>query len=195
MATRWLNDEMWGCDAHVPMAKMPMGVDKCWYCPQSWKGHRPDGDPPAPEPPPEPEPERNAWGDVVIEMEGEAAARFTELVEDPPPPTPALRELLKPPPEHHRDGLTADVEQAIDEKLFVEVPRDQLKPHVISTVKVNKDPKKALEEYVWGRCSWKDCEEPARRTSIYCSRSCSNKNARWRHRQRQEETDGAHEKG
>ena len=36
------------------------------------------------------------------------------------------------------------------------------------------------------RCSWKDCNEPARPTSIYCSRNCSNKNARWRHRLRRE---------
>lgn len=36
-------------------------------------------------------------------------------------------------------------------------------------------------------CAWKDCDEPSRRNSIYCSRACSNKNARWRHKQRQKE--------
>ena len=30
-------------------------------------------------------------------------------------------------------------------------------------------------------CSWKDCGELARAKSLYCSRDCSNKNARWRH--------------
>lgn len=40
-----------------------------------------------------------------------------------------------------------------------------------------------------GVCAWKDCEEPARTTSIYCSRGCSNKNARWRHKLR--ETDNS----
>jgi len=33
-------------------------------------------------------------------------------------------------------------------------------------------------------CAWTDCEEPPRSNSKYCSRSCSNKNARLRHSQR-----------
>ena len=33
-------------------------------------------------------------------------------------------------------------------------------------------------------CAWKDCDKPAAGRSKYCSRECSNKNARWRHRQR-----------
>lgn len=34
-------------------------------------------------------------------------------------------------------------------------------------------------------CAWTDCRKPARATSLYCSRNCSNKNARHRHRMRQ----------
>ena len=33
-------------------------------------------------------------------------------------------------------------------------------------------------------CAWKECEEDARSKSKYCSRDCSNKNARWRHKTR-----------
>jgi hypothetical protein len=33
-------------------------------------------------------------------------------------------------------------------------------------------------------CAWKDCGDPSREGSIYCSRACSNRNARWRHKQR-----------
>ena len=33
-------------------------------------------------------------------------------------------------------------------------------------------------------CAWDDCEEPRRPTSKYCSRACSNKNARARHQRR-----------
>ena len=36
-------------------------------------------------------------------------------------------------------------------------------------------------------CAWKDCDKPARKASKYCSRACSNKNARWRHSQRRKE--------
>ena len=33
-------------------------------------------------------------------------------------------------------------------------------------------------------CAWHDCNEPARPRSKYCSRNCSNKNARARHKNR-----------
>jgi len=35
-------------------------------------------------------------------------------------------------------------------------------------------------------CAWKECDEQAREKSVYCSRNCSNKNARWRHKQRKQ---------
>jgi len=35
-----------------------------------------------------------------------------------------------------------------------------------------------------GGCAWKECSNQARPKSKYCSRACSNKNARWRHSQR-----------
>ena len=37
-----------------------------------------------------------------------------------------------------------------------------------------------------GKCSWKGCPQEKRSNSMYCSRGCSNKNARWRHQQRVE---------
>lgn len=36
-------------------------------------------------------------------------------------------------------------------------------------------------------CAWKDCDAKARPNSIYCSRGCSNKNARWRYKMRSQE--------
>ena len=38
-----------------------------------------------------------------------------------------------------------------------------------------------------GSCAWADCGKPARENSVYCSRDCSNKNARFRHSQRKGE--------
>lgn len=35
-----------------------------------------------------------------------------------------------------------------------------------------------------GICAWRGCSKSSRDTSKYCSRACSNKNARWRHAQR-----------
>ena len=44
----------------------------------------------------------------------------------------------------------------------------------------------AAEKEAWltSRCLWHECEEEKRVNSIYCSRNCSNKNARARHRAR-----------
>ncbi len=44
--------------------------------------------------------------------------------------------------------------------------------------------KKADAKIVATACAWKDCENEVRPRSKYCSRQCSNKNARWRHAQR-----------
>lgn len=37
-----------------------------------------------------------------------------------------------------------------------------------------------------GVCAWVECDQPSRPKSIYCSRNCSNKNARARHKARLE---------
>jgi hypothetical protein len=55
--------------------------------------------------------------------------------------------------------------------------------------KAAKEPKKAAKpapEPVAGAevCSWPGCGKPARKNSKYCSRACSNKNARHRHKLR-----------
>lgn len=39
-------------------------------------------------------------------------------------------------------------------------------------------------EALEGVCSWGLCDNPSRENSKYCSRACSNKNARARHRER-----------
>lgn len=39
--------------------------------------------------------------------------------------------------------------------------------------------------YDAGQCAWRDCTHSSRENSKYCSRDCSNKNARWRHQNRQ----------
>lgn len=38
-------------------------------------------------------------------------------------------------------------------------------------------------------CVWPPCEKPRRKKSKYCSRECSNKNARWRHKMRKHHDD------
>jgi membrane protein involved in colicin uptake len=46
------------------------------------------------------------------------------------------------------------------------------------------DTEAAPEGVAEGRCEWEGCTNSVRPGSKYCSRECSNKNARWRHKQR-----------
>ena len=48
-------------------------------------------------------------------------------------------------------------------------------------------PKKAAAAAEGTPCAWKDCDQIARPKSKYCSRTCSNKNARYRHAKRRTE--------
>lgn len=41
------------------------------------------------------------------------------------------------------------------------------------------------------KCAWKECDKPARPRSKYCSRNCSNKNARARYSKRSNGTEAA----
>src|SRR5690606_23067377 len=47
------------------------------------------------------------------------------------------------------------------------------------------DPPEDYDEHDDGvTCGWHPCKNPRRPNSKYCSRDCSNKNARWRYKQR-----------
>lgn len=51
-------------------------------------------------------------------------------------------------------------------------------------VKVKLVPPPPEPEPIPRDCVWDGCSSPARPNSKYCSRDCSNKNARWQHKQR-----------
>jgi hypothetical protein len=56
-------------------------------------------------------------------------------------------------------------------------------PRIRSTPKA-KAPVVEAATQTKAACAWKDCDEIPRTASKYCSRRCSNKNARWRHAKR-----------
>jgi hypothetical protein len=45
----------------------------------------------------------------------------------------------------------------------------------------------AIRPMGFNTCDWHSCHDPARPGSKYCSRRCSNRNARQRHRRRKRE--------
>ncbi len=64
-----------------------------------------------------------------------------------------------------------------------DAPAKAAKPRAITEAK--KATKAAVESAVGTEeCAWPGCAKPARKNSKYCSRACSNKNARHRHKLR-----------
>ena len=79
------------------------------------------------------------------------------------------------------DDIKAEEKTSIPPKKEVRIVEEKKTEARKEPLEVNKD----------SLCAWKDCDKgensgPAIRKSRskYCSRDCSNKNARWRHKQR-----------
>lgn len=67
-------------------------------------------------------------------------------------------------------------------------PEEHRPAEVIRPVVVVEEPPAPVVEVT--KCAWKDCQNAVRPGSKYCSRNCSNKNARYRHRQRRTDENG-----
>jgi len=86
-------------------------------------------------------------------------------------------------------SVSTDLEQEIEPKPSRRTGQTHA-PKAVGKTKAPADPaavaSKAAPALVSGRpiCAWHDCQEPARPRSKYCSRNCSNKNARARHKSR-----------
>jgi hypothetical protein len=151
MANRWLDHETWGCDVHVPMAKIPANIEKCWYCAQEWRGHRPKGDPPAKKEVKPPEPKKGPWGQTFM------------------PPVRVTPEPYKMPVSRllHMESMAKPL--APQTTTYASTPKGKPNPFLLKT---------------HGKCAWEKCIQAAREKSKYCSRECSNRNARFRAEQR-----------
>jgi hypothetical protein len=85
-----------------------------------------------------------------------------------------------------RNGAaTASVGLRHEDDVVVDTSNFQVIQHELyGEVKVDGEGKLCLPEGHEHRCEWHPCAKPRRPNSKYCSRNCSNKNARWRHKQR-----------
>ena len=153
----WRNHNLWVCLNHLPCVRYPAGTQACWY--HGCKSVRPpEKDRPAP--------------DVVDPIAAIAPVA--------PKLAPKPVKVKKPKP-------TRPLRARDDDSGELDVPSGEA-PSASRASKVDLDDEPIiLDANGVQLCAWKDCGKPARPNSKYCSRNCSNKNARWRHRPRDPE--------
>ena len=85
-------------------------------------------------------------------------------------------------------AAVAATTEARDKYLAAEAERAQARLREIERQREEERLRREAEErrkVIQFQCAWRECDNPRREKSIYCSRNCSNKNARARHAARQ----------
>jgi hypothetical protein len=162
----WKEYEHWACGRHLPALVLPANIEQCWLCSNKR--------PPMEDRPPMPEgfeakktkpKTKNAPKRMVIRRQpSELDAMLTGSVSadldaemEAKPATRPVRKAVKNP------AAVAKTAKAETPKATAIAPKGLVDGHV---------------------CAWDGCNEIARPRSKYCSRNCSNKNARARHKAR-----------
>lgn len=159
--SRWKNHDVWLCLNHLPAVRYRAGQDDCWYA--GCKTKRPDeaGRPEkSEEAPPPPRPRPRARPRRPVVRP--AVAPTPAVVAEAPAAAPVAAKVTTPVPASSNASLDEDGED-------------------VTEAEVDFDPEE--------KCAWPPCTKKKRPRSKYCSRNCSNKFARWRHRQRQKAKD------
>ena len=161
----WKDYEHWSCGRHLPALVLPAGIDQCWLC--SNKRPPMDDRPPMPE------------GFEEQKAKPKAKAKAKNIPK---------RVAPRRQPSELDAMLTGSVAASLDAEIEpkpakapAKAPKKAApKPTAASTAAVI-DLTKPADVRI---CAWEGCNEPARPRSKYCSRNCSNKNARARHKAR-----------
>jgi len=160
----WLDHDHWACGRHLPAQVLPSSIERCWLCPNK----RPlIGD--------RPEPSKDGYSAVKVKTTKTKARR---------PARPKMIVARKA-----ADLTTTETPAAPNKAAAPSAPAGRKATKAASPSRAA--PKKAtarkaplLTESSGGMCAWHECCKPARPRSKYCSRNCSNKNARARHKAR-----------
>ncbi len=159
--SRWKNHDVWLCLNHLPAVRYRAGQIQCWYA--GCHTTRPD------------------------------MATQPEQTEEPKPaPAPRPRPRPRRParPVAAAAQPVAVAAAPLAPSASVEAPRSE----PASSGEVIPGDEEDVTEAVVDfdpelKCAWPPCVKRQRPRSKYCSRNCSNKFARWRHRQRQKATE------
>ena len=161
----WKEYEHWSCGRHLPALVLPANIEQCWLC--SNKRPPMNERPPMPEGFQENKPKTKAKNApkrmVPRRRPSELDAMLTGSV------ATDLDATIEPKPARRTTTRVAPASApATGETTPKPAAKVALKP-TAGTYPI---------------CAWEGCDEPARPRSKYCSRNCSNKNARARHKAR-----------
>lgn len=162
----WKEYEHWCCGRHLPALVLPANIERCWLCPNKR--------PPMEERPPMPE-------------------GFEENKSKPKAKNSPKRLVPRRRPSELDAMLTGSVAADLDADIEPKPSRRPTAIKVASAPASTKTkaapsptpaPPVAVASGSVNICAWDGCEQQARPRSKYCSRNCSNKNARARHKAR-----------
>ena len=160
----WIDHAHWGCGRHLPAGVLPASIERCWLCPNK-------------RPPMADQPEPSKDGSNISQVK-------TEKTKARRPARPKMIVARK------AADLTATETQSAPTKTPSKPALSSRKSVAKSNTRTSA-PKKSVTRKTappadgsGGMCAWHECSKTARPRSKYCSRNCSNKNARARHKAR-----------
>lgn len=157
----WKDYEHWCCGRHLPALVLPAAIDQCWLC----SNKRPSMD------------ARPAMPEGFEEQKPKPKAKNVPKRVAPRRQPSELDAMLTG---SVAASLDADIEPKPSKPAPKAAKKAPTKP-VVAPKSAVVAPKGAADCQI---CAWEGCEEIARPRSKYCSRNCSNKNARARHKAR-----------
>ena len=168
----WKDYGHWSCGRHLPALILPATIDRCWLCPN--KRPAMDARPPMPE----------GFEEAESKPKATAKKRGAPRRSGVRRKTSELDALLT--------GGLVPSEDAVIEARPAAPRRAAAKVSTTPPAPAkNSEPRKMAATSAQSDadadgnvCSWRECEKIARPRSKYCSRNCSNKNARSRHKAR-----------
>ncbi len=164
----WKDYGHWSCGRHLPALVLPATIDRCWLCPN--KRPAMDARPPMPE------------GFEEAEAKPKAQTKKRGA-----PRRPGVRRKTSELDAMLTGGLAPSEDSVIEARPAS--PRKAAAASSASAPAKKASTKKTTSaqpsaDAEGNVCAWRECEQIARPRSKYCSRNCSNKNARSRHKAR-----------
>ena len=160
--TTWLDSDHWACHRHLPAQVLPSSIERCWLCTNKR--------------PPMKQRPQEANTEVLKKFD---AGKRKALRPAKPKMIVARRQAAA-----STDALANVVASPPPAKAGVP-PKKSTRGAAKSTPAKRTTPKAAAPASEGCEiCAWVDCQNLARPRSKYCSRNCSNKNARARHKAR-----------
>lgn len=167
----WKDYGHWSCGRHLPALILPATIDRCWLCPN--KRPAMDSRPPMPE----------GFEESAATPKEKANKKGSSSRTGARRRTSELDAMLTGGLAPSEDSVLETI-PAAPRKTASKVAASASSPAKKATPKKAAISVQSDEEAKGHVCAWRECVNIARPRSKYCSRNCSNKNARSRHKDR-----------